>query len=220
MSWVPLPRPLVQSEPSAAPQGVSCESSSSTSLRVNWKPPPTEGQNGELAGYELRYQRVSGAEGGGQGQDVKALPIPGQQGQTVLEGLEKWSWYNISLAAFTSEGTGPNSPVVICRTDEDGKSESNRSDSKSIDCLVHGLLARLPVTNSVFGWVCLCGISAGCSPSSGGCPAAQLLGPSSHLAVSFAAVTAGTDPWVPSAFQPRRKRRIPKSSPDQRPLVG
>uniref|UniRef100_G3PRM2 protein-tyrosine-phosphatase n=1 Tax=Gasterosteus aculeatus aculeatus TaxID=481459 RepID=G3PRM2_GASAC len=108
-----------QAKPSAAPQGVSCESSSSTSLRVNWKPPPTEGQNGELAGYELRYQRVSGAEGGGQGQDVKALPIPGQQGQTVLEGLEKWSWYNISLAAFTSEGTGPNSPVVICRTDED-----------------------------------------------------------------------------------------------------
>ncbi|XP_077955157.1 receptor-type tyrosine-protein phosphatase S isoform X13 [Gasterosteus aculeatus] len=108
-----------QAKPSAAPQGVSCESSSSTSLRVNWKPPPTEGQNGELAGYELRYQRVSGAEGGGQGQDVKALPIPGQQGQTVLEGLEKWSWYNISLAAFTSEGTGPNSPVLICRTDED-----------------------------------------------------------------------------------------------------
>ncbi|KAM8851142.1 LOW QUALITY PROTEIN: receptor-type tyrosine-protein phosphatase S-like [Spinachia spinachia] len=108
-----------QAKPSACPEGVSCESASSTSLRVNWKPPPMEGQNGELAGYELRYQKVSGAEGGGQGQDVKALPIPGQQGQTVLEGLEKWSWYNITLAAFTAEGTGPNSPVVICRTDED-----------------------------------------------------------------------------------------------------
>uniref|UniRef100_A0A8C2XGK7 protein-tyrosine-phosphatase n=1 Tax=Cyclopterus lumpus TaxID=8103 RepID=A0A8C2XGK7_CYCLU len=108
-----------QAKPSAAPEGVSCESASSTSLRVNWKPPPIEGQNGELAGYELRYQRVSGAEGGGQGQDVKGLPIPAQEGQTMLGGLEKWSWYNISMAAFNAEGAGPNSPVVICRTNED-----------------------------------------------------------------------------------------------------
>ncbi|XP_049453508.1 receptor-type tyrosine-protein phosphatase S-like isoform X7 [Epinephelus fuscoguttatus] len=108
-----------QAKPSAAPEGVSCESASSTSLRVSWRPPPMEGQNGELAGYELRYQRVSGAGGGGQGQEVKGLPIPAQQGQAVLEGLEKWSLYNITMAAFTSEGTGPSSLAVICKTDED-----------------------------------------------------------------------------------------------------
>lgn len=138
--------PLVQLEPSAAPKGVSCESASSTSLRVSWRPPPVEGQNGELAGYELRYQRVSGAGGGGQGQEMKGLPIAALQGQTVVEGLEKWSWYNISMAAFTTEGTGPNSPTVLCRTDEDGKSENCRSDVSSIDCLVDYLLARLLVT--------------------------------------------------------------------------
>eukprot|EP00064_Thunnus_orientalis_P015749 superscaffoldBa00002984_g15808 len=110
-----------QAKPSAAPEGVSCESASSTSLRVSWRPPPMEGQNGELAGYELRYQRVSGAGGGGQGQEVKGLPIPAQQGQTVVEGLEKWSWYNITVAASTAKGIGPNSPAVLCRTDEDGK---------------------------------------------------------------------------------------------------
>uniref|UniRef100_A0A4W6ES77 protein-tyrosine-phosphatase n=1 Tax=Lates calcarifer TaxID=8187 RepID=A0A4W6ES77_LATCA len=108
-----------QAKPSAAPEGVSCESASSTSLRVSWRPPPMEGQNGELAGYELRYQRVSGAGGGGQGQEVKGLPIPAQKGQTVVEGLEKWSWYNITMAASTTEGTGPSSPAVLCRTDED-----------------------------------------------------------------------------------------------------
>ncbi|XP_056276531.1 receptor-type tyrosine-protein phosphatase S-like [Pseudoliparis swirei] len=108
-----------QAKPSAAPEGVSCESASSTSLRVNWKPPRIEGQNGELAGYELRYLRVSGAEGGGQGQDVNGPPIPAQEGQTLLGGLEKWSWYNISVAAFNAEGAGPNSPVVTCRTNED-----------------------------------------------------------------------------------------------------
>ncbi|XP_034744852.1 receptor-type tyrosine-protein phosphatase S-like isoform X10 [Etheostoma cragini] len=108
-----------QAKPSAAPEGVSCESASSTSLRVSWRPPPLEGQNGELAGYMLRYQRVSGAGGGGQGQGVKGLPVPALQGQTVLAGLEKWSWYNVTVAAFTAEGTGPKSPAVICRTDED-----------------------------------------------------------------------------------------------------
>uniref|UniRef100_A0A8D3DCQ2 protein-tyrosine-phosphatase n=1 Tax=Scophthalmus maximus TaxID=52904 RepID=A0A8D3DCQ2_SCOMX len=119
---------LVQrtSQPSAAPKGVSCESASSTSLRVSWRPPPVEGQNGELAGYELRYQRVSGAGGGGQGQEMKGLPIAALQGQTVVEGLEKWSWYNISMAAFTTEGTGPNSPTVLCRTDEDVPSAAPR----------------------------------------------------------------------------------------------
>lgn len=93
-----------------------------------------EGQNGDLAGYELRYQRVSGAGGGEQGQEVKGLPIPAQQGQTVLEGLEKWSWYNITMAAYTAEGSGPDSLAALCRTDEDGKSERRRSDRHSIDC--------------------------------------------------------------------------------------
>ena len=105
-----------------------------------------EGQNGELAGYELRYQRVSGAGGGGQGQEVKGLPIPARQGQTVVEGLEKWSWYNITMAASTAKGIGPNSPAVLCRTDEDGKSECRRSDLNSIDCSVDYLLARQLVT--------------------------------------------------------------------------
>ncbi|XP_010784288.1 receptor-type tyrosine-protein phosphatase delta-like [Notothenia coriiceps] len=109
----------LQAKPSAAPEGVSCESASSSSLRVSWRPPPMEGHNGELAGYELRYQRVSGAGGGVQGLEGKGLPIPALQGETLLEGLEKWSWYNISMAAFTAEGTGPKSLSVICRTNED-----------------------------------------------------------------------------------------------------
>lgn len=93
-----------------------------------------EGQNGELAGYELKYQRVSGAGGGGQGQEMKGLPIPAEQGQTVLEGLEKWSWYSITITAYTAEGTGPNSPAALCRTDVDGKRESCGSDLISMDC--------------------------------------------------------------------------------------
>lgn len=152
---IALLAPLVQSEPSAPPEGVSCESASSTSLRVSWRPPPEEGQNGELAGFELRYQRVSGAGGGGQGPEMKGLPIPAQQGQTVLEGLEKWSWYNLTMAASTAEGTGPRSPAVLCRTDEDGKSESRGSDLTSIDRSADYLRARLLVTQLI-PHLCVC----------------------------------------------------------------
>lgn len=115
---------LVRSEPSDAPEGVSCESASSTSLRVSWRPPPVEGQNGQLAGYELIYQRVSGEGGEGLGEKSKGPPIPAEQEQTVLEGLEKWTWYNLTMAAYTAEGTGPSSPLALCRTDEDGEKQS------------------------------------------------------------------------------------------------
>lgn len=96
-----------------------------------------EGQNGELAGYELKYQRVSGAGGGGQGQKMKGPPIPADQGETVLEGLEKWSWYNLTIAAYTAEGTGPNSPPTLCRTDEDGESENRRSEPVCILLIIY-----------------------------------------------------------------------------------
>nr|XP_054595067.1 receptor-type tyrosine-protein phosphatase S [Nothobranchius furzeri] len=109
----------LQAKPSAPPEGVSCESISSTLLRVSWRPPELEGQNGELGGYEVKYLRVSGAGGRGQGQEVVAPRVSAPQRQTVLEGLEKWSWYNLTVAAFTAEGTGPSSPAVMCRTDED-----------------------------------------------------------------------------------------------------
>lgn len=91
-----------------------------------------DGRSGELAGYELKYQRVSGAGGGGQGQDRSQHQIPAGQGQTVLEGLEKWSWYNITLAAFTVGGTGPSSPVVLCRTAEDGETATGNNPSSDL----------------------------------------------------------------------------------------
>uniref|UniRef100_A0A3Q2PZF0 protein-tyrosine-phosphatase n=1 Tax=Fundulus heteroclitus TaxID=8078 RepID=A0A3Q2PZF0_FUNHE len=120
-----------QAKPSAAPEGVSCESVSSTSLRVSWRPPQLEARNGVLASYELKYQKVSGTgEEGGEGEsvgsEVEESPVSAHQKQIVLEGLEKWSWYNITLAAATAEGTGPSSPAVLCRTDEDVPGASPR----------------------------------------------------------------------------------------------
>ncbi|KAM6948830.1 receptor-type tyrosine-protein phosphatase S isoform 1-T1 [Aplochiton taeniatus] len=115
-----------QAKPSAPPVGVSCESASSTSLRVSWKPPPAETQNGALSGYELRCRRVPGAGGGGVGEEVRGSSVPAGGEQATVEGLQKWAWYNVTVAAFTAQGTGPRSPSLACRTAEDVPSAAPR----------------------------------------------------------------------------------------------
>lgn len=165
-----------------------------------------DGRSGALAGYELKYQRVSGAGGGGQGPDRSQHRIPAEQGQTVLEGLEKWSWYNLTLAAFTVGGSGPSSPSVLCRTAEDGEIAS--LDNPSSDPSLTNA-EQTPYVHS----------SRRCASASGR-PAAQLLGASGHLAAGVATVTARPDPRLPSALWPSGKRRITEPPPHQRPPIG
>ncbi|KAL1023306.1 hypothetical protein UPYG_G00039000 [Umbra pygmaea] len=45
--------------------------------------------------------------------------VPPSQGQVLLQKLEKWTTYRITLSAFTEIGPGPESQPLLCRTDED-----------------------------------------------------------------------------------------------------
>ncbi|KAJ8356844.1 hypothetical protein SKAU_G00196380 [Synaphobranchus kaupii] len=105
-----------QARPSAPPQDIKCTSPSSTSLLVSWHPPPAESQNGALAGYVVRYQ-VVGEEDGTETMEKPA--VPPTSGQVLLQELEKWTQYQVTLAAFTTKGPGPESQPILCRTDED-----------------------------------------------------------------------------------------------------
>ncbi|XP_029104960.1 receptor-type tyrosine-protein phosphatase S-like isoform X9 [Scleropages formosus] len=105
-----------QAKPSAPPQDIKCSSSSSTTLLVSWHPPPAESQNGALAGYIVRHL-VAGAELGAE--PVEEPPVPPTAGQVLLQGLEKWTQYRVTVAAFTDKGSGPESEPLLCRTDED-----------------------------------------------------------------------------------------------------
>lgn len=108
-------------EPSAPPQDIKCSSTSSTTLRVSWRPPPPESQNGALVGYRVHYQPVAPSEGGSVDEDFlqEAATSAGEE-QMVLQWLEKWTQYRISVSASTVVGPGPESEPLICRTDEDG----------------------------------------------------------------------------------------------------
>ncbi|KAG7488082.1 hypothetical protein MATL_G00030720 [Megalops atlanticus] len=105
-----------QAKPSAPPQDIKCSSSSSTTLLVSWRPPPVESQNGALAGYIVRYQ-VVGAEANAE--PMEEPDVPPSSGEILLQGLEKWTQYQVTVLAFNTIGPGPESQPLLCRTDED-----------------------------------------------------------------------------------------------------
>ncbi|XP_053539017.1 receptor-type tyrosine-protein phosphatase S isoform X8 [Ictalurus punctatus] len=111
-----------QAKPSAPPQEVKCSSPSSTSLLVSWRPPHSESQNGPLVGYIVRYAVAGGGAGVGVGvgaETTEELQAPATSTEIMLQRLEKWTSYRVSVAAATAVGPGPESVALTCRTDED-----------------------------------------------------------------------------------------------------
>ena len=81
------------------------------SLRITWTEPLEDDQNGVIIGYNISYF---------------PLPANGQitnvtTSNTSLDisGLDVYTNYNVSVAAYTSAGTGPFDSTVI-RTDSTG----------------------------------------------------------------------------------------------------
>ncbi|KAA8589472.1 hypothetical protein FQN60_012837 [Etheostoma spectabile] len=110
----------LQAKPSAPPQDIKCSSTSSTTLLVSWRPPPLKSQNGVLAGYNVRYQVVGSSEGGSDdGEPMEEPTVPATAEQVLLQRLEKWTQYRVTVSASTVIGPGPESAPLICRTDED-----------------------------------------------------------------------------------------------------
>uniref|UniRef100_A0A8B9LEW0 protein-tyrosine-phosphatase n=1 Tax=Astyanax mexicanus TaxID=7994 RepID=A0A8B9LEW0_ASTMX len=106
------------SQPSAPPQEIKCSSPSSTSLLVSWRPPPAESQNGPLAGYIVRYT-MAGGGAESRADPAEDIQVPPTSSQITLQRLEKWTMYQVTVAAATAVGPGPESLALTCRTDED-----------------------------------------------------------------------------------------------------
>ena len=92
------------------------QNTSSTSILVSWEAAQAELRNGIIAGYIIKYQSLTENNNG----IVKAGP---NGRQANLTGLKEFVEYNISVVAFTVQGDGPPS-VIVVRTDQD--SESNK----------------------------------------------------------------------------------------------
>ena len=91
-------------------------------LQVSWDPPNEP--NGRITSYTVycyksctEYEANSNSDG----QNLIETVIPGNQNETLVEGLRPYTIYNCSVTANTSVGEGSSSITVSARTDESSK---------------------------------------------------------------------------------------------------
>ena len=89
---------------------------SSTEIRVCWDQVPAINQNGEITMYEVQYDPLQTFDG-----QISTETTNTSLMCTDLTGLQEYVEYNISVRAYTSEGSGQYSDPVTERTDTDSK---------------------------------------------------------------------------------------------------
>ena len=78
---------------------------------MSWRAPLREYHNGEIIGYNVTFTATSSGE---------VLDIFSASNSTVIESLNPFASYIISIAAVTSAGVGPFSATVTVMTAEAG----------------------------------------------------------------------------------------------------
>lgn len=140
----------MQSTPSAPPQDVHGLAISSTSIRVSWRPPPANSRNGVITKYSIIYQAVDS-------EDNKKHVLDNIEADTtssLVEGLEKWTEYQVWVMAHTNVGPGPKSTPVIVRTEEDVPSAPPRKvEAECVNSTTIKVTWKLPVPNKHHGQI-------------------------------------------------------------------
>lgn len=102
------------------PAGVKAVASSATSIIVSWQPPLKS--NGNITAYNV-HVRALGPDG-----KWHRRALPPHQTSFQAEDLHKRSQYEFSIAAVTSVGEGPQTPLITVSPSSEGK-ESQESPS-------------------------------------------------------------------------------------------
>lgn len=103
--------------PSLSPQNISGYNTSSTSLHVSWHEVPCGFVHGILLGYRVLYKVASGTS------NNSVVSTSGNINEKELQGLKKFTIYEITVLAFTRIGDGANATSIFVSTDEDSKSK-------------------------------------------------------------------------------------------------
>lgn len=101
--------------PSMPPENLTGAPRSSTSIAIQWSPPPADSQNGDIRGYKVRH-RLAGyqSESDWYSSDI----VDTTHLVYVLDGLIEWQKYEIQIAAENDKGVGPWSSSSFVRTKE------------------------------------------------------------------------------------------------------
>ena len=102
--------------PSGYPQNVQAQSVSPTEIWVSWNPIPQLERNGKIIQFEVLLNSLTFP-----GDVVSANMSPENVLMLLVENLEEYAEYNISVRAFTKVGPGPFSPTETERTLESSK---------------------------------------------------------------------------------------------------
>ena len=108
--------PLV---PEAPPQAVSGRFVDAHRLKVSWKPPRRDKQNGAIQGYQISY--VENDSSDNTLAHAKNETVKGDAREHEINNLQTWTKYMIWVLAFTRVGIGPASQPITVQTDEDGR---------------------------------------------------------------------------------------------------
>uniref|UniRef100_A0A6G1S442 Protein sidekick n=1 Tax=Aceria tosichella TaxID=561515 RepID=A0A6G1S442_9ACAR len=101
--------------PSMAPENLSGTPRSSTSISVQWLPPPSDSQNGVIKAYKIRHKLAGYASD----TDWLTNDVPEVAHLNfVLDDLITWQNYEIQVAAENDKGVGPYSSSIFVRTKE------------------------------------------------------------------------------------------------------
>ncbi len=100
------------------PRDLQATPTSSTTISLTWIEVDPLDQNGIITMYDILYiplQTFDGAIGS------RTDRVSGSNTSMVLDQLQEYVNYNISIAAYTCVGRGPFSDVITILTLEDGK---------------------------------------------------------------------------------------------------
>ncbi|XP_051719384.1 cell adhesion molecule DSCAML1 isoform X1 [Ctenopharyngodon idella] len=110
-----------EAPPDGPPMEVILQPMTSQSIRVTWKAPKKELQNGVIRGYQIGY-RENGPGSNGQ-YSIVEMKATGDSEVYTLDNLKKFAQYGVVVQAFNRAGTGPSSSEINATTLEDVPSQ-------------------------------------------------------------------------------------------------
>ena len=111
----------IPTAPAGFPQNVTTTTLSPTEIRVNWEPVPAIEENGIIVTYEILYEPQDTFNGEIMS-NVSINTTDGSVLEMVLNDLQEFVAYNVTVRAYTSIGSGPFNPTGdSSRTFEDGE---------------------------------------------------------------------------------------------------
>ncbi|XP_038078549.1 neogenin-like isoform X5 [Patiria miniata] len=128
-----------QCKPSGIPDNIAVEADSSTSIIVTWEPPPLNQRNGLINGYKLKYRTIDN------GKRTHSLVIEGTQRAYTIPDLERGTGYEVRMAAYNNNGTGPYSDWIQVNTFDIDKNE-NRVPPKPADIIATSTHNKIEVS--------------------------------------------------------------------------